>query len=99
MTDLISPPPEEKLLPRPPRPVLFFLVLALMDITGGYSAIVTAIMGRPLTATLLGTGLVAITIVAIINHRHNHAHRWLLAVATAITLLLAVLWTVALINR
>lgn len=93
------PSPDEKLLPRPPRPVLFFLILTVLDITGAYSAVVAGVLGNLGIAILLGLGLVAITFVAIINHRHNHDHRWLLTTAAVITIVLAILWSVALVNR
>jgi len=100
MIDLLSPLPPEPLLPSPNHHRLAFrTLLGALDAFGLAAIVFSLILGEYWIATFLIVGLLAITVVAVINHKHNHDHIWLLAGATIVTVLLTAYLAVAVIAQ
>jgi Flp pilus assembly protein TadB len=88
-------PPAEHLLPAPHRAGLFWTWLAVMDVSGVAALAFGVVLGQWAQTIVLGIGLVFITVTALANHRHNRDHHFLLAIASIITILVALLRAVA----
>lgn len=100
MTDLLAPLPPEPLLAGPNhRRLAFRTLLVAMDITGIVAIVCGFILEEYWVAGALIIGLTSITTVAIVNHKHNHDHIWLLAASTVMTVLLTAYWGVAVFAR
>lgn len=89
--DQAAPPPPNRLLPAPHHATLFWLWLTILDIAGVLAIAFGVVLGQYIQTTLLGVGILLITVTALVNHRHNHDHRWLLATAAVLTVAVAFL--------